>query len=74
MLLANLSGFSVVNFTQMVFFKLGTLYLFPSIAAMAVGSSMLSGDRVSYFRTMSEAVMLVVITSLLIIMQLPEAI
>jgi ribose transport system permease protein len=73
-MLAAFGGFMLVGFTQMVFLNLGTPYLFPAIAAVAVGGTLLSGGKGSYFGTMSGAVVLTLLTSLLTTMQLPESV
>ncbi len=72
-LLAALGGFVLLGFTQRVFINLGDPYLFPSIAAVVVGGTMLAGGKGSYWGTMSGALVLTLITSLLRAMQLPEA-
>jgi ribose transport system permease protein len=72
-LLAALGGFMVLGFTQNVFLNLGTRYLFPSIAAVVVGGTVLAGGKGSYFGTMSGALVLTLLTSLITTMQLPEA-
>ena len=73
-MLAAFGGFMLLGFTRMVFLNLGTPYLFPAIAAVAVGGTLLSGGKGSYFGTMSGAVVLTLLTSLLTTMQLPESI
>lgn len=72
-LLAALGGFMVLGFTSSVFLNLGDRYLFPSIAAVVVGGTVLAGGEGSYFGTMSGALVLTLITSLLTAVQLPEA-
>ncbi|RME74473.1 MAG: ABC transporter permease [Chloroflexi bacterium] len=72
-LLAALGGFMVLGFTGSVFLNLGDRYLFPSIAAVVVGGTVLAGGAGSYFGTMSGALVLTLITSLLTALQLPEA-
>lgn len=72
-LLAALGGFMVLGFTGSVFLNLGDRYLFPSIAAVVVGGTILAGGEGSYFGTMSGALVLTLITSLLTAVQLPEA-
>ncbi len=72
-LLAALGGFMVLGFTGSVFLNLGDRYLFPSIAAVVVGGTVLAGGAGSYFGTMSGALVLTLITSLLTAVQLPEA-
>ena len=72
--LAAFSGFILVGFTQNAGLLVGNQYLFPSIAAVAIGGTMLSGGKGSYFGTMAGAIVIQLITSLLTTMQLPEAI
>jgi ribose transport system permease protein len=72
-LLAGLGGFMLLGFTGSVFLNLGDPYLFPSIAAVVVGGTILAGGAGSYLGTMSGALVLTLITSLLTALQLPEA-
>jgi ribose transport system permease protein len=72
-LLAAFGGFVLLGFTQTVFLNLGGPYLFPSIAAVVVGGTMLAGGKGSYFGTMSGALVLTLIESLLRAAQLQEA-
>ncbi len=72
-MLAALGGFMVLGFTGSVFLNLGDPYLFPSIAAVVVGGTIMAGGAGSYFGTMSGALVLTLITSLLTALQLPEA-
>jgi ribose transport system permease protein len=73
-LLAGLGGFLVVGNTGVVFIKLGNPFLFPSIAAVAVGGTLLSGGKGSYLGTMAGAIVLTLITSLLTTMQMPDSV
>jgi ribose transport system permease protein len=73
-LLAGLGGFLVVGNTGVVFIKLGESFLFPSIAAVAVGGTLLSGGKGSYWGTMAGALVLTLITSLLTTWQMPESV
>ena len=72
--LAAFSGFILVGWLQNAGLLVGNQYLFPSIAAVAVGGTLLSGGKGSFFGTMVGAVVIQLITSLLTTMQLPEAI
>lgn len=72
-ILAAFGGAILLGFTQTVYFNLGVPYLFPSIAAVVVGGTLLSGGVGSYWGTMSGALVLTLISSLLRSMQLPEA-
>lgn len=73
-LLAGLGGFLVVGNTGVVHIRLGDPFLFPSIAAVAVGGTLLSGGKGSYWGTMAGALVLTLITSLLTTMQMPESV
>ncbi len=71
--LAAFGGFMLLGFTQTVFLNLGGPFLFPSVAAVVVGGTMLTGGKGSYFGTMAGALVLTLITSLLTALQLPES-
>ncbi len=73
-LLAGLGGFLVVGNTGVVFIALGNSYLFPSIAAVAVGGTLLSGGKGGYWGTMAGSLVLTLITSLLTTMQMPDSV
>jgi ribose transport system permease protein len=72
--LSALGGVLLLGFTQSVFLSLGTPFLFPSVAAVVVGGTMLAGGKGSYWGTMAGALVLTLLTSLLTASQLPEAI
>lgn len=72
--LAGFGGFLVVGNTGVVFINLGQPFLFPSIAAVAVGGTLLSGGKGSYWGSMAGAIVLTLITSLLTTMQMPDSI
>ncbi len=72
--LAGFGGFLVVGNTGVVMIQLGQPFLFPSIAAVAVGGTLLSGGKGSYWGTMAGAVVLTLITSLLTTMQMPDSV
>ena len=73
-MLSGLGGFLVVGNTGVVFINLGNPFLFPSIAAVAVGGTLLSGGKGSYLGTMAGALVLTLITSLLTTMQMPDSV
>ena len=52
-MLAGLGGFLVVGNTGVVHIRIGDPFLFPSIAAVAVGGTLLSGGKGSYLGTMA---------------------
>ena len=72
-LLSAFGGFMLLGFTQNVFLNLGTPYLFPSVAAVVVGGTVLAGGKGSYWGTMAGALVLTLLSSLLTASQLPEA-
>ena len=72
--LAGFGGFLVVGNTGVVHLQLGHPFLFPSIAAVAVGGTLLSGGKGSYWGTMAGAIVLTLITSLLTTMQMPDSV
>jgi ribose transport system permease protein len=72
--LAGFGGFLVVGNTGVVFIALGQPFLFPSIAAVAVGGTLLSGGKGSYWGTMAGAIVLTLITRLLTTMQMPDSV
>lgn len=72
-LLSAFGGFMLLGFTQSVFLNLGERYLFPSVAAVVVGGTVLAGGKGSYWGTMAGALVLTLIGSLLTAVQLPEA-
>jgi len=73
-ILAAFSGFVLVSWTQNAGLDLGTRYLFPTIAAVAVGGTLLSGGKGSYVGTMAGAIVIQLIQSLLTTMMLPNSI
>lgn len=73
-ILSAFGGAMLLGFTQNVFLNLGTPYLFPSIAAVVVGGTLLSGGKGSYWGTMAGALVLTLITSLLTASQLSDAV
>ena len=72
--LAGFGGFLLVGNTGVVHLQLGQPFLFSSIAAVAVGGTLLSGGKGSYWGTMAGAIVLTLITSLLTTMQMPESV
>lgn len=73
-MLSGLAGFLIVGNTGVVHIRIGDPFLFPSIAAVAVGGTLLSGGKGSYWGSMAGALVLTLITSLLTTMQMPESV
>lgn len=71
--LAAFGGFVLLGFTQTVFLNLGQPYLFPTIAAVVVGGTVLAGGKGSYWGTMAGALVLQVINSLLLALRVEES-
>lgn len=72
--LSGFGGFLVVGNTGVVFINIGNPFLFPAIAAVAVGGTLLSGGKGTYVGTMAGALVLTLITSLLTTMQMPDSV
>lgn len=64
-LIAAFGGFLLLGFTQRVYFTLGEVYLFPTIAAVVIGGTSLAGGEGSYWGTIAGALVLRVIDALL---------
>jgi len=73
-MLSGLGGFLVVGNAGVVFINIGNPFLFPSIAAVAVGGTLLTGGKGSYWGTMAGSLVLTLITSLLTTMQMPDSV
>ncbi len=58
-------GFIVLGYIQSVYFIIGDGYLFPSIAAVVLGGTVLAGGEGSYWGTVSGAIVLTVLDSIL---------
>ncbi|MDB5531332.1 MAG: inner-rane translocator [Devosia sp.] len=71
-LLAAVGGVVLLGYTGSVFINLGEPYTLPSIAAVVIGGTLLSGGAGSYWGTMTGALMLTVLQSFLIMLGLPE--
>jgi len=65
-------GFIVLGYIQTVYFIIGDQYLFPSIAAVVLGGTVLAGGEGSYWGTMSGALVLTVLDSILTSSQVEE--
>lgn len=70
-MLAAFGGFMLLGYTQTVYFTLGEAYLFPSIAAVVIGGTTLAGGEGSYWGTLSGALVLTVLDSILTGIQMP---
>jgi ribose transport system permease protein len=68
---AALGGFVLLGYTQAVFINLGNPYTLPSIAAVVIGGTALSGGIGGYAGTMAGAIVLTLISSLLNTLSLP---
>ena len=71
-LLAAFGGFVILGYTSSVFLTLGDSYTLPSIAAVVVGGTLISGGIGGYSGTMAGAILLTLVQSLLITLGLPE--
>jgi ribose transport system permease protein len=72
-LLASLGGVVLLGYTGSVFINLGNEYVLPSVAAVAMGGTLLSGGVGGYTGTMLGAMVLTLVQSLLITVGFPES-
>jgi ribose transport system permease protein len=70
--LGSLGGCVLLGYTGSVFLNLGEPYTLPSVAAVVVGGTRLSGGLGHYSGTMAGAFLLTVVQSILITIGLPE--
>jgi len=67
-----MGGFVLLGYLQNVFINLGDQYTLPTVAAVVVGGTVLSGGLGGYAGTMAGALVLTLVSSLLITLGLPE--
>lgn len=72
-LIAALTGFLLLGYTTTVFLNLGEDYMLPSVAAVVVGGTALSGGSGSYIGTIAGAIVLTVLESILTTLRMGEA-
>ncbi len=70
--LASFGGFIFLGYYERVFLNLGNPYTLPSIAAVVMGGTVLSGGVGSYWGTMAGSIVLTLITSLLTTLRMEE--
>ena len=70
--LAAFGGFIFLGYYQHVFLNLGAPYTLPAVAAVVMGGTLLSGGIGGYWGTISGAVVLTLITSLLTTLRMSE--
>jgi len=73
-IMAAFGGFLLVGYTRVVLLEMGNPYLFPSIAAVAIGGTLFTGGKGSYFGTMVGAIILTLMSSILTTLQMPQSI
>ncbi|HHV62747.1 MAG TPA: ABC transporter permease [Firmicutes bacterium] len=72
-LIAALTGFLLLGYTNFVFLNLGDSYQLPSVAAVVVGGTTLAGGSGGYMGTVAGAIVLTVLQSILVTLRLGEA-
>ncbi len=70
--LASFGGFIFLGYYERVFLNLGNPYTLPSIAAVVMGGTVLSGGVGTYWGTMAGSIVLTLITSLLTTLRMEE--
>lgn len=71
-LFAAIGGFVLLGYTENVFLNLGYQYTLPTIAAVVVGGTSLAGGTGGYVGTMTGALVLRLVESLLLTFSIPE--
>jgi len=69
---AGFGGVLVLGYTGTSFISVGDQYMLPSIIAVVIGGTALSGGRGGYLGTVAGAILLTVLQSILITLALPE--
>lgn len=69
-----LAGILLAGYAGQAYMDMGTPYLLPAIAAVVIGGSNILGGRGVYLGTLGGALMMTLLTSLLSISQMPEAV
>ncbi len=70
---AALAGFSLIGYAGVSFANVGELYMLPSIIAVVLGGTPLSGGKGGYTGTMAGAVLLVILQSILTTINIDES-
>lgn len=70
---AGIGGLLLLGYTESVFLNLANSYTLPSVAAVVIGGTMVSGGIGGYIGSAIGAVVLTVLTSLLTTMNLPDS-
>jgi ribose transport system permease protein len=72
-LCAGLSGVLLAGYSTKAYQGMGDAYLLPSIAAVVIGGTHILGGRGRYLGTVVGTILIVLLTSVLSVMQMPEA-
>ena len=73
-MLAAIAGFLISGLTNVASVTLADSYVLPSVAAAVIGGTSILGGRGAYSGTIIGALVLIVTTSLLLALQMPEAV
>jgi ribose transport system permease protein len=71
--LSAFSGFWLCAYNGVVYVNAGSSYIMPSIAAVVIGGTLLSGGKGNYVGTVIGAIILTIVESLLVMLDTDEA-
>jgi ribose transport system permease protein len=68
-----MAGMMVAGYADLAYQGMGEPYLLPGIAAVVIGGTDILGGRGNYLGTVAGAILITLLTSMLSVMQMPEA-
>ncbi|MEA5002579.1 MAG: ABC transporter permease [Christensenella sp.] len=71
--LSAFAGFWLCSYVGVIYVNAGTSYVMPSVAAVVIGGTLLSGGKGSYNGTVVGAIILTIVDSLLVMLDTDEA-
>ena len=71
--LSTLTGFLLLGYNTFVFINMGSTYVLPSVAAVVIGGTAFAGGKGSFTGTMTGAILLTTLASLLVVINTDEA-
>ena len=70
---SSIAGMMVAGYANLAYQGMGDAYLLPGIAAVVIGGTNILGGSGNYLGTVAGAILITLITSMLSVMQMPEA-
>jgi ribose transport system permease protein len=70
---SDVTGMLLSGYSNQAFQAMGEPHQIPALAAVVIGGTSMSGGRGSYFGTITGVIFITFLTSLLSVLQIPEA-